>query len=100
MTSSSWSLDMVPPMWTKTASSWKRAARKSILRSDIQRHFCLERSMISCFDFRFCMILSSCLCCFAVVYACHFRLERESNTWSGLQVKGFAGEFEEESVHS
>ncbi len=28
---------MVPPMWTKTASSWKRAARQSTLRSDIQR---------------------------------------------------------------
>src|SRR4051794_8870477 len=51
MTSSSWVLDMVPPMWTKTACSWKREARESILRSDIQRHFALERLMISCSTF-------------------------------------------------
>src|SRR3989442_1280216 len=48
MTSSSWFLDMVPPMWTKTASLWNRAARESTLRSDIQRHFSLERLRISC----------------------------------------------------
>src|SRR3990172_7159558 len=51
MTPSSWSLDMVPPMWTKTASSWKRAARASTLRSDIQRHFSLERLSTSCSSF-------------------------------------------------
>src|SRR6266511_5606821 len=34
-------------MWTKTASSWKRSARESTLRSDIQRHFVLERLRIS-----------------------------------------------------
>src|SRR3990172_12420266 len=48
MTPSSWSLDMVPPMWTKTAFSWKRAARASTLRSDIQRLFSLERLRTSC----------------------------------------------------
>ena len=48
MTSSSWLLDMVPPMWTKTASSWKSSARASTLRSDIQRHFSLERRSTSC----------------------------------------------------
>src|SRR5512145_879240 len=48
MTPSSWSLDMVPPMWTKTAWSSKSAARESTLRSDIQRHFVFERFRISC----------------------------------------------------
>ena len=38
-------------MWTKTASSWKRSASGSTLRSDIQSHFCLERLMISCSAF-------------------------------------------------
>src|SRR5512142_1633594 len=47
MTSSSWLLDMVPPMWTKTAWSSKSAARESTLRSAIQRHFVFERSRIA-----------------------------------------------------
>ena len=36
----------------------------------------------------------------AVFYACHRRLEGDSNTWSRLQVKDFASEFEEAFVHS
>src|SRR4030042_954851 len=100
MTSSSWSLDMVPPIWTKTAFSWKRALRESTLRSDIQRHFSLERLITSCSDFRFCIILSSCLYWVAVFYACHRHLKQESTTWSRLQVKGLACEFEQESVPS
>src|SRR4030043_573972 len=74
MTSSSWSLDMVPPIWTKTAFSWKRAARESTLRSDIQRHFSLERLITSCSDFTFCIILSLSLCCVSIFYACHQHL--------------------------
>src|SRR5688500_4635808 len=38
-------------MWTKTASSWKRAASESEFRSDIHRHFSLERPSISCSAF-------------------------------------------------
>src|SRR5690349_13142826 len=63
MISSSCAFPQDPPIWTKTAFSWKSASRVSILRSDIQSHFSLERLIISCPKFAFCIFLSVYLAC-------------------------------------
>src|SRR5687768_4725963 len=43
-------------MWTNTASEWNRASKSSTFRSDIHRHFSLERSRSSCSMFLFIVV--------------------------------------------